>query len=455
MSEYDLLLSKIETREAVIGIVGLGYVGLPLAIAFVEAGFQVVGFDVSATVTEGLSNGQSHIGDVPSEVVGHAVETRLLSATTDFARLADADVVVICVPTPLSKTEDPDLSYVMQATESLAGVLRRGQLVVLESTTYPGTTRDLVTPALEASGLEAGADFFVAFSPERVDPANPTWGIANTPKIVGGLTEDCHRLAVALYADVIDEVVEVSSPEVAELAKILENTFRAVNIGLVNEMAVISDRLEIDVWEVIDAASTKPYGFMRFFPGPGLGGHCIPIDPLFLAWKMKTLQYRTRFIELAAEVNAEMPMYVIRRAAEALNSVRKPVNGSQVLVLGVAYKPDVNDIRESPALDIIALLRQRGAVVEYHDPYVPALELESGDLQSVELTADRLRNSDLVMIGTDHGSVDYEFVGRHASLVVDPRNAMGGAEKAVVYPIAGPPRNGSRRLRGLPTGHDD
>jgi UDP-N-acetyl-D-glucosamine dehydrogenase len=298
-------------------------------------------------------------------------------------------------------------------------------------------------------------DFFVAFSPERVDPANPTWGVANTPKIVGGLTEDCHRLAVALYADVIDQVVEVSSPEVAELAKILENTFRAVNIGLVNEMAVISDRLGIDVWEVIDAAATKPYGFMRFFPGPGLGGHCIPIDPLFLAWKMKTLQYRTRFIELAAEVNAEMPMYVIRRAAEALNSVRKPVNGSRVLVLGVAYKPDVNDVRESPALDIIALLRQRGAVVEYHDPYVPAVALESGDLQSVDLSEDRLRDSDLVMIATDHSCVDYEFVGRHASLVVDPRNAMGASEKAVVYPIAGPPRNGSRKLRGVRIGHDD
>ena len=455
MSEYDSLLSKIETKSAVIGIVGLGYVGLPLAIAFVEAGFHVLGFDVSADVVEGLSSGQSHIGDVPSEAVERAVEARLLSATTDFARLSDSDVVVICVPTPLSKTEDPDLSYVMQATDSLTGVLRRGQLVVLESTTYPGTTRDLVAPALETSGLEAGVDFFVAFSPERVDPANPTWGVANTPKIVGGLTEDCHRLAVALYADVIDQVVEVSSPEVAELAKILENTFRAVNIGLVNEMAVISDRLGIDVWEVIDAAATKPYGFMRFFPGPGLGGHCIPIDPLFLAWKMKTLQYRTRFIELAAEVNAEMPMYVIRRAAEALNSVRKPVNGSRVLVLGVAYKPDVNDVRESPALDIIALLRQRGAVVEYHDPYVPAVALESGDLQSVDLSEDRLRDSDLVMIATDHGCVDYEFVGRHASLVVDPRNAMGASEKAVVYPIAGPPRNGSRKLRGVRIGHDD
>jgi UDP-N-acetyl-D-glucosamine dehydrogenase len=448
MSEYNSLLSKIETTDAVVGIVGMGYVGLPLAMAFVEAGFKVVGFDVDPRVVEGLRARRSHIGDVPSEAVAHAVESGLLSATADFARLTEADVVVICVPTPLSKTEDPDLSHVMQATESLTRVLRKGQLVVLESTTYPGTTRDLVTPALEASGLKAGVDFFVAFSPERVDPANPTWGIANTPKIVGGLTANCHRLAVALYADVIDRVVEVSSPEVAELAKILENTFRAVNIGLVNEMAVIADRLGIDVWEVIDAAATKPYGFMRFFPGPGLGGHCIPIDPLFLAWKMKTLQYRTRFIDLAAEVNAEMPLYVIRRAAEALNSVRKPVNGSRVLVLGVAYKPDVNDTRESPGLDLIALLRQRGAAVEYHDPHVPTLELESGDLVSVPLEAERLEATDLVLIATDHSDVDYGLVGRHASLVVDPRNAMKAAERAVVFPIAGPPRNGSRRSAG-------
>ena len=445
MSEYNSLLSKIETTDAVVGIVGLGYVGLPLAMAFVEAGFEVLGFDVDPRVVEALRAGRSHIADVRSEAVGAVVESGLLSATMDFAELADADAVVICVPTPLSKTEDPDLSHVTRATESLAEVLRKGQLVVLESTTYPGTTRDLVTPALEASGLKAGVDFFVAFSPERVDPANPTWGIGNTPKIVGGLTADCHRLAVALYADVIDRVVEVSSPEVAELAKILENTFRAVNIGLVNEMAVISDRLGIDVWEVIDAAATKPYGFMRFFPGPGLGGHCIPIDPLFLAWKMKTLQYRTRFIELAAEVNSEMPLYVIRRAAEALNSIRKPLNGSRVLVLGVAYKPDVNDTRESPALDIIALLRQRGATVEYHDPHVPTLNLESGDLMSVPLEVDRLEAADLVLIATDHSDVDYELVGNHASLVVDPRNAMVRAAKAVVYPIAGPPRNGSRR----------
>jgi UDP-N-acetyl-D-glucosamine dehydrogenase len=364
-----------------------------------------------------------------------------LAATADFARLTEVDVVVICVPTPLSKTEDPDLSYVMQAVESLKGVLRAGQLVVLESTTYPGTTRDLVTPALEGSGLEAGRDFFVAFSPERVDPANLTWNIGNTPKIVGGLTPTCHRLAVALYRDVIDQVVEVSSPEVAELAKILENTFRAVNIGLVNEMAVIADRLGIDVWEVIDAAATKPYGFMRFFPGPGLGGHCIPIDPLFLAWKMKTLHYRTRFIELAAEVNAEMPMYVVRRVAEALNSVRKPVNGSRILVLGVSYKPDVNDTRESPALDIIALLRGRGADVEYHDPLVPRVSLDDEELSSVALTEDRLEQADLVLITTDHSSVDYDRVARLADLIVDPRNAIANPATSVVYPIAGPPRS--------------
>ncbi len=443
MSDFDVLMSRLRSHEALVGVVGLGYVGLPLAVAFVEAGYEVLGYDVDLKLVEGLESGRSHIEDVPDAVVAKAVSAGRLRFTTDSQELRDPDAVIICVPTPLSKTEDPDLSYVMQATESLARVLRPGQLVVLESTTYPGTTRDLVAPALEGSGLKAGKDFFVAFSPERVDPGNRQWNIRNTPKIVGGLSRSCHALAVALYADVIEDVVEVSSAEVAEMAKILENTFRAVNIGLVNEMAVIADRLGIDVWEVIDAAATKPYGFMRFFPGPGLGGHCIPIDPLFLAWKMKTLQYRTRFIELAAEINSEMPLYVVRRAAEALNSVRKSVNGSRILVLGVSYKPDVSDTRESPALDIITLLRHRGADVEYHDPHVPTLELEGGDMKSAELTPERLEDSDLVLVAADHSSVDYGLVARHAALVVDPRNAMKVPGKATVYPIAGPPRNGA------------
>ncbi len=398
MSNHTDLLSRIQSHDAVVGIIGLGYVGLPLSVAFAEVGFR------------------------------------------DFGRLAEADAIVICVPTPLSKTDDPDMSYIMSATEAVREFLRPGQLVVLESTTYPGTTREIVLPMLEETGLVAGSDFWLAFSPERVDPGNPDWHIVNTPKIVGGLSPDCHELAVALFGEALDTIVEVSSPEAAELAKILENTFRAVNIGLVNEMAVISDRLGIDVWEVIEAASTKPYGFMRFFPGPGLGGHCIPVDPHFLAWKMKTLHYRTRFIELAAEINAEMPRYVVERVAEAMNRVRKPLNGSRILLLGMSYKPDVDDVRESPAFDIAQLLMQRGADIEYHDPYVPQVQLEDQTMKSQDLSEDLLASVDAVVITTDHSSVDYDFVTQHASIVVDPRNAIRETRGATVYPIAGPPR---------------
>ncbi len=434
------LLARIESHDAVVGIIGLGYVGLPLAVAFAEAGFTTLGFDVKPAVIDGLNAGRSHITDVTSERLEKLVGDGPFEATLDFDRLGEADAVVICVPTPLSKTDDPDLSFVVTATEAVRSALRPGQLVVLESTTYPGTTREVVQPMLEETGLVAGEDFFLSFSPERVDPANPVWHIENTPKIVGGLTPTCHQLTVVLYGEVIDDVVEVSSPEAAEMAKLLENTFRAVNIGLVNEMAVVADRLGIDIWEVIEAASTKPYGFMRFFPGPGLGGHCIPVDPIFLAWKMKTLQYRTRFIELAAEVNGEMPRWVVERTAEALNDALKPFNGSNVLVLGVSYKPDVDDVRESPALDIIKIFRQRGASVEYHDPLVDELEIDGEPERSVELTAERLERADAVVITTDHSHVDYGLVGRHASIVVDPRNAMKEPCDAVVYPIAGPPR---------------
>ena len=439
MAEYESLLAKIESSDAIVGIVGLGYVGLPLAISFADEGFRVVGFDVDGEVVHGLSEGRSHVGDVPAAAVSSAVREGRLEATTNFERLGEPDAVIICVPTPLSKTEDPDLSFVLQATEHLLEVLRPGQLVVLESTTYPGTTRDLLAPALEESGLRPGEQVFVAFSPERVDPGNPEWNIRNTPKLVSGLTPACHTLAVHLYGRVIEEVVPVSSPEVAELAKILENTFRAVNIGLANEMALIADRLGIDVWEVIDAASTKPYGYMRFYPGPGLGGHCIPIDPLFLSWKMRTLQYRTRFIELAAEVNSGMPRHVVDRAVDALNEAGKPVQGSQVLVVGVSYKPDVADTRESPASDIIELLRDRGGVVRYHDPNVPELALDSGPLSSVPLTEEVVAAADLVIIVTDHSGLDYGLITRCAEVVVDPRNAIGDPGNARVYPIAGPP----------------
>jgi len=434
------LLARIESHEAVVGIIGLGYVGLPLAVAFSEAGFRTLGFDVKPAVIDGLNAGRSHITDVTSERLAKLTGDGPFEATLDFDRLGEADAVVICVPTPLSKTDDPDLSFVVAATEAVRSSLRPGQLVVLESTTYPGTTREIVQPMLEETGLVAGEDFFLSFSPERVDPANPIWHIENTPKIVGGLTPICHQLTVVLYGEVIDQVIEVSSPEAAEMAKLLENTFRAVNIGLVNEMAVVADRLGIDIWEVIEAAATKPYGFMRFFPGPGLGGHCIPVDPIFLAWKMKTLQYRTRFIELAAEVNGEMPRWVVERTAEALNDARKPLNGSDVLVLGVSYKPDVDDVRESPALDIIKIFMQRGASVEFHDPFVDELEIDGETDWSVELTAERLGRADAVVITTDHSDVDYRLVGRHASIVVDPRNAMKEPCEAVVYPIAGPPR---------------
>jgi UDP-N-acetyl-D-glucosamine dehydrogenase len=440
----EALLSLIESKDARVGVLGLGYVGLPVVVAFAEAGFPTLGFDVSAEVVSLIAAGGSHIGDVPASAVGKAIDSGRLEVTTDFARLAETDAIIICVPTPLSKTGDPDVSYIVRALDGIAEHLRPGQLVVLESTTYPGTTRDLLQPTLESGGLTAGRDFFLAFSPERVDPGNESYGLTNTPKVVGGLTPSCHRLAMALYGSVIDTVVPVSSPEAAELTKILENTFRAVNIGLVNEMAVIADRLGIDIWEVVDAASTKPYGFMRFTPGPGLGGHCIPIDPHYLAWKMRTLQYRTRFIELAAEVNAEMPRYVVSRIAQALNAARKPVNGSRVLVLGVSYKPDVGDTRESPALDIIALLRSQGARVDYHDPFVPTLGLDSGNLISRELTPEILKTSDAVVVAANHTDVDYALVLEHARIVVDPRNGLHGSRgNALVYPIAGPPRGPS------------
>ncbi|MGD8497242.1 MAG: nucleotide sugar dehydrogenase, partial [Gemmatimonadales bacterium] len=406
MDRAGELLARIESHDAVVGVIGLGYVGLPLAVAFAEAGLRTLGFDINADVVARINEGDSHILDVASARLAALAGAGTLEATGDFGRLEEADAIVICVPTPLSKTDDPDMSYIFAATDSVREHLRPGQLVVLESTTYPGTTREMVQPLLEETGLAAGVDFFLAFSPERVDPGNKQWHIENTPKIVGGLTPDCHRLAVALYGEALERIVEVSSPEAAELAKILENTFRAVNIGLVNEMAVISDRLGIDVWEVIDAAATKPYGFMRFFPGPGLGGHCIPVDPHFLAWKMKTLHYRTRFIELAAEINAEMPRYVVERVAEALNRVKKPLNGSAVLLLGMSYKPDVDDVRESPAFDIVQLLRQRGAHVEFHDPYVDSVRIDDGVEHSVELTADRLAAADAVVITTDHRCVD-------------------------------------------------
>jgi UDP-N-acetyl-D-glucosamine dehydrogenase len=420
----DILVGQAQDRSALIGIVGLGYVGLPLAMEFARVGFRVLGFDVSKAAVDGLNAGRSHVQDVPSAELAAFVQAGKFAATTDLARLKEPDVVSICVPTPLSKTKDPDVSYVLAATNSVKQTLRRGQLIVLESTTYPGTTRELMLPALEATGLRVGQDFFLAFSPERVDPGNPTWNTRNTPKVVGGITETCRRVTIAVYQPAIETLVPMSSCEGAELVKILENTFRSVNIGLVNEMAIVCDKLGVDVWEVIEAAATKPFGFMKFMPGPGVGGHCIPLDPHYLAWKMRTLNYRTRFIELAGEINAAMPEYWVARAVDRLNEQGKAARGSQLLVIGVAYKKDIGDIRESPALDVIRLLERRGAVVRYHDPHVPTLKEDDIDLKSIPLSPESLKAADCVIVVTDHAAVDYALVARHARVVVDTRNAL-------------------------------
>lgn len=436
-TSYVDLRSKISSHTAKVGIVGLGYVGLPLAMAFAESGFDVLGFDVNPRTVETLNRGESHIPDVDAQQVRGFVQDQRFGATTDMSRLADADIVSICVPTPLSKTRDPDISYVSAATDQVASSLRSGQLVILESTTYPGTTREVILPRLEATGLRVGVDFFLAFSPERVDPGNAKYGIKNTPKVVGGLDPQSTELARLFYAQAIDTVVPVSGPEVAEMAKLLENTFRAVNIGLANETALMCDRLGIDVWEVIDAAATKPFGFMPFYPGPGIGGHCIPLDPHYLSWKMRTLNYRARFIELASEINSSMPYHVVGKVAAGLNADRKSVNGSRVLVIGVAYKPDIDDVRESPALDVIELLRQDGAEVAYHDPHVRSIRLPDVVMQSVELTEKAMAEVDCVVIATDHAALDKTFILAHAQLVVDSRNAFGGedAGKARVLSI--------------------
>ncbi|HEX4562501.1 MAG TPA: nucleotide sugar dehydrogenase [Gemmatimonadales bacterium] len=426
----DALISKARDRSAVFGIVGLGYVGLPLAMELVRAGYRVIGFDVNQRTVDGLNAGKSHIQDVPTQAVADAVKAKKFSATTDLSRMGEPDAISICVPTPLSKTKDPDVSYVLAATESVKKTLRKGQLIVLESTTYPGTTRELMLPALESTGMKVGVDFFLAFSPERVDPGNPKYNTRNTPKVVGGITEHCREATVALYQPAIDTLVPVSNPEAAELVKILENTFRSVNIGLANEMAIVCDKLGVDVWEVIEAASTKPFGFMKFTPGPGVGGHCIPLDPHYLAWKMRTLNYKTRFIELAGELNAEMPEYWVTKVADGLNDLGKAVRGSKILVVGVAYKKDIDDIRESPALDVIKLLEQRGAQVSYHDPHIASLHEDKLDLKSVPLTAEALKQADCVIIVTDHTGVDYHLVAKSARLVVDTRHVLPRGSRA-------------------------
>ncbi len=418
------LIAKAERREALFGVVGLGYVGLPLVIELARAGYKVLGFDILPNVVEGLNAGRSHVKDISDAVLQEVLAKGLFEATTDLGRLGEPDAISIAVPTPLSKFKDPDVSYIQASTESVRKTLRKGQVIILESTTYPGTTRELMLPALESTGLVVGKDFFLSFSPERVDPGNPIYGTRNTPKVIGGITPDCLAVTAALYQPAIDTLVQVSSPEAAELVKILENTFRSVNIGLVNETAIVCDKLGVDVWEVIEAAATKPFGFMKFLPGPGLGGHCIPIDPHYLAWKMRGLNYKTRFIDLAGEVNTEMPMFWVRKVADALNSASRSVRGSRVLILGVAYKRDINDLRESPALDIIRLLELQGAHVEYHDPHVASYLEDGKTIHSVPLTVEEVKAADCVMVVTDHTVVDYAMVKKHAKRVVDTRHVM-------------------------------
>ena len=429
------LLQKIADKRARIGIIGLGYVGLPLAVEFARAGFHVVGYDVDASKTSTLNGGVSYIPDVPTEHVAEIVKAGTFRATTDASELATVDVIDICVPTPLRKTKDPDMSYVVQAVEATAKVLKKGQLVILESTTYPGTTDEVVQPALEAGGLVAGEDFYLAFSPERVDPGNPQFQTKNIPKVVGGMNEASTRAAAALYGSVITTIVPVTSTRVAEMVKLLENTFRAVNIGLVNELALMCARMGINVWEVIDAAKTKPFGFMPFYPGPGLGGHCIPIDPFYLSWKAKQSGFEARFIELAGQVNGSMPEYVVTRVADALNSARKSVNGAYVHVLGVAYKRDIDDMRESPALDVIELLKRKGAKVSYTDPYVPVLHHGPVNMSSISIEDALKAGADCAVIITDHATFDYAAIAAKFPLIVDSRNALKGMKSPNVFSL--------------------
>ncbi|MFP4192030.1 MAG: nucleotide sugar dehydrogenase [Candidatus Hydrogenedentota bacterium] len=420
-------MSKTQVEN--VGIIGLGYVGLPLAVEFARGGLHVIGVDVEPIRVAELNQGNSHILDVRPEDLAPLVSAGKLEATTDFGALAAVDAICICVPTPLRKSLDPDISYIVQAAEEVSRILKPGVLVVLESTTYPGTTEEVLLPKLEESGLKAGKDFHLAFSPERVDPGNQRFTTRNTPKVVGGVTPACVERAVSLYTHAVDHVVPVNSARAAEMVKLLENTFRAINIGLVNELAIICDRLGVDVWEVIEAAKTKPFGFMPFYPGPGLGGHCIPIDPLYLSWKLRTVNYTARFIELASSINSNMPEYVVEKITDALNGEKKSVNGSRILMLGVAYKRDVSDMRESPALDIMALLFHKGAFLSYADPYVPEVDLLGEHFVADDLE-EGLERFDCVVIATDHSAFDYQRVVRESKVVYDARNATAGLTPA-------------------------
>jgi UDP-N-acetyl-D-glucosamine dehydrogenase len=428
MAIKDTLIKKLKDKSAKIGILGVGYVGMPLAVVFAEAGFNVLGIDPDRRKLDAFNKGISYIQDVPTETVARLRKAGKLNMTADFAALKELDAVSICVPTPLRQTGDPDMSFINSASEQLSKYVHPGMIVVLESTTYPGTTRELVLPKLtEGSGLKVGEDIFICFSPERVDPGREDWTTFNTPKVMGGITPACVEVARAWYGGAIQTVVPVSSAEAAEMAKLLENTFRMINIGLVNELAIMCERLGVDVWEVIEAAATKPFGFMKFTPGPGLGGHCIPIDPLYLSWKMKAMNYNARFIELASEINTNMPRYVVGRVLDALNDRGKTLKGSKVLVLGAAYKPDIDDVRESPALDVIALLKKKGADVSYHDPYIPHIhhEQEGWEMDTTKDLMKSVREADAVVIVTNHKSYDYKAILDSSRFIFDSRNALG------------------------------
>jgi len=428
MSTKETLIRKLQDKTAKIGILGMGYVGMPLAVVFAEAGFEVLGIDPDQRKVDTFNKNISYIQDVPTETIARLRASGKLKMTTDFALLKEMDAVSICVPTPLRQTGDPDMSFILSATEQLAKYVHAGMVVVLESTTYPGTTRELTWPMLtEKSGLKIGDEIFICFSPERVDPGRKDWTTLNTPKVMGGITRACVEVATAWYSGAIKTVVPVSSAEAAEMAKLLENTFRMINIGLVNELAIMCERLGVDVWEVIDAAATKPFGFMKFTPGPGLGGHCIPIDPLYLSWKMKELNYNAKFIDLASEINTNMPRYVVSRILDAMNDRGQVLKGSKVLVLGAAYKPDIDDVRESPALDVIALLRKKGADVSYHDPHISTIhhEKEGWKMETVKDVMKAVREADAVVIVTNHKSYDYKAILAEAKFIFDSRNALG------------------------------
>jgi len=421
-----LLEEKIRSHSARVGVVGLGYVGLPLAVEFARAGFAVTGIDISAEKVRRVNAGDSYVGDIPSAVLGPLVASGRLRASTDFQAVRELDTINICVPTPLRKTKDPDMSFIVSSCQEVARHFHQGMLIILESTTYPGTTDELVLPMLEKTGLRVGRDFFLCFSPERVDPGNPQYQTVNIPKVVGGCTAACTDMGRLFYAQALERVVPVSSTQVAEMVKLLENTFRMINIGLVNEMALMCDRMGIDVWEVIDAAATKPFGFMPFYPGPGLGGHCIPVDPFYLSWKTRQAGMEARFIELAGYINGYMPQFVADKVQQALNQAGKPVMGSRIHVMGVAYKRDIDDLRESPALDVMLLLQRRGGVIVYTDPYVPVLRVEGLELESQP--EDSISGADCVVIVTDHSAFDYRKMVERAALIVDTRNALKGVD---------------------------